>query len=225
MVRMFGDALTPAESTESTTWIDDACRGEPWTVGGLVPNHYDSTVRVYAPAPCENWWPVYRELFSKVADVGERHTSTPECAWYGVWEGHGFGQGSIGAYWPDPPADEEERRAREAGLLRARDTQARKNTSIRAGLARMPRFARPGRSYFLLTGSVAAVSGMRYPDHSDWRNPDLFWPDDRRWFVGTDVDFWSLYIGGSTSFVDEIVDSVPTRSDAVELDFRLEDED
>jgi hypothetical protein len=49
--------------------------------------------------------------------------------------------------------------------------------------------------------------------------------DDRRWFIATDVDFWSLYVGGSRSFVDEVADSVPTSSALVELDTPLEIED
>ena len=53
----------------------------------------------------------------------------------------------------------------------------------------------------------------------------MFWPDDRRWFVAADVDFWSLYIGGSSSFVSEIAESVPTPSAPVDLDVPLEIED
>ena len=222
---MFGNALEPADGTASTAWLDDACQGEWWTVGALIPNHYESVLRVHAPAPCDDWWSAYRELFETVTSVGERHTSSPDRAWYAVWEGHGFDSSSAFVAWADPPVDEAERRARETERQQVRDAQARQNMAIRAGLARMPRFDRPGRNYFLLTGPVAAVSEIRYPDHADWRNTDLFWPDDREWFVGTDVDFWSLYIGGSSSFTDEIADSVPTPSALVELDLPLEVED
>lgn len=103
-----------------------------------------------------------------------------------------------------------------------RDDKERQNAAIHGGLARLARFDRPARTYFLLTGAVAPVSEMSYPGDDDWRNPDLFWPDDRQWFVATDVDFWSLYIGGSRSFVDEIAGSVSTRTDLVDLDLPLE---
>jgi hypothetical protein len=56
-------------------------------------------------------------------------------------------------------------------------------------------------------------------------SPDLFWPDDRRWFIATDVDFWSLYIGGDHDFITEVARSVPTRSEIVALDHQLEIED
>ncbi|WP_395155478.1 hypothetical protein [Ilumatobacter sp.] len=52
----------------------------------------------------------------------------------------------------------------------------------------------PNRDDYLLTAKVSAMMALRYPDDDDWHNPDLFWPDDRRWFVATDVDFWSLCV-------------------------------
>ena len=58
-----------------------------------------------------------------------------------------------------------------------------------------------------------------------WRNPDLFWPDDRRWFAGTDVDFWSVYVGGDDDFIAELASRVPTESEIVELARQLEIED
>ena len=92
-------------------------------------------------------------------------------------------------------------------------------------MKRLPRFDRPGRTYYLLQGPLGATTELRHPDSDDWRNPDLFWPDDRRWFVATDVDFWSLYNGGRSSFIAELADAVPTHSELVELDLVLEIED
>lgn len=65
----------------------------------------------------------------------------------------------------------------------------------------IPRFQLPDRTYLLLEGTVAAVDTLRYPGFDGWRNPDLFWPDDRQWFVATDVDFWSLYVAGDDDFI------------------------
>ena len=87
-------------------------------------------------------------------------------------------------------------------------------------------FDRPHRAYYLLEGPVAAVTELRDPGSGgNWRNPDLFWPDDRRWFVATDVDFWSLYVGGDGTFITELARSVPTHSEPVALDHHLEIED
>ncbi len=223
---IFGDHFRPADTVASTDWIGESCQGEPWTVGALVPNRYESLLRVFAPAPCPgDWWSAYREIFEVVASIGEHHTSSPDRAWFAIWEGHGFDRAAARVAWPDPPVDVTERRARNDERSRLRHENRRDNAAIRGALDQVPRFERPGRTYYLLNGPVTAVTQLHYPDGGGWRNPDLFWPDDRRWFVATDVDFWSLYIGGSSSFIAELADSIPTRSDPVDLDLPLEIED
>ena len=182
---IFGDHLTPAGSAAPAEWIRTSCHGEPGTVGALVPNQFAATIRLCAPDPGEgDWWAEYRDLFSIVASIGERYTSTPNRAWFAVWEGHGF--------------------------------------PIAAPLDLIPRFELPDRAYYLMEGPVTAIDRLRYPGDDGWRNPDLFWPDDHQWFVATDVDFWSLYVGGDNDFVAELASSVPVCSELMGLDSRLE---
>ena len=173
---IFGDRFEPAAAAVPTGWIEQSCHGDQWTVGALVPNHYELALRVYPPAPSRDWWSAHRVLHEVVAFVGDRHTSTPDRAFF----------------------------------------------AIRTALARIPTFDRPHRTYYLLEGPVAAVTDLRYPGCEDWRNPDLVWPEDRHWFVATDVDFWSLFIGGSSDFTAELAQSVPTRSAPVDFALRLE---
>lgn len=73
-----------------------------------------------------------------------------------------------------------------------------------------------------MEGPVTAIDGLRYPGDDGWRNPDLLWPDDHRWFVATDVDFWSLYVGGDNDLVAELANSVRTYSQPIGLNSRLE---
>lgn len=188
---MFGAHIEPAESVGAADWVDTWPLHGPWTVGGLVPERFESVLRMFPPDPCEGWWLRYRDVFTAVATVGRRHTSTPDRAWYAVWEGHGF------------------------------DT----STDVGAGLAAIPRFVRPSRSYYLLRGTVDAVDGFRYPGSDDWRNPDLWWPDDRRWLIATDVDLWSLYVGGPEEFLTELTAAVPTSTERVGRDDPIELED
>ena len=87
----FGEGLVPARSAAAAQWIRHSCGGELGTVGWLVPNHFAAVLRVRAPAPIPgDWWNEYRHLFRVIASTGERHTSTPDETWFGVWEGHGF---------------------------------------------------------------------------------------------------------------------------------------
>lgn len=71
-------------------------------------------------------------------------------------------------------------------------------------LSKIPKLEMPNRNYFLLTGDVDSVGDLKYPGSADWRNPDLVWPDDHSWFIATDVDFWSLYVGGSSQMIQDI---------------------
>lgn len=223
---MFGDNVSPADTVASTEWIEQSCSGRWWTVGALVPNQYESFLRVSAPEMSgADWWSAYRELFAAVVSVGERHTASPDRAWFAIWQGHGFDNVRTRVAWSDPAADEAERRARDTERVRLHDEDRRRNAAIRDELHRIPRFDRPGRTYYLLRGPLRAATELRRPGRDDWHNPDLFWPDDGRWFVATDVDFWSLYIGGRSSFTTELADAVPTHSELVELDLPLEIED
>ncbi len=221
----FGDHVRPAATIAPAEWIGRSCLGTPGTVGALVPTGYESVLRVFAPAPCpEDWWPLYRDLFSVVASIGERHTSSPDRAWFAIWEGHGFDKATTHIAHRGP-LDDETRRALERERARLREEDRRRNAAIRAALDQFPRFARTDRTYYLMEGPVAAVTQLSYPGFDGWRNPDLFWPDDRRWFVATDVDFWSLYIGGDHGFITELARNVPTRTEPVDLDRHLEIED
>lgn len=220
---MFGETLEPARSASAAAWLSDACTVRPWTVGGLIPDRYESILRLHAPDPeraldDHSWWERYCDLFDLVTSIGALHTSTPGLAWFAIWEGHGFGvsTGEIG--WRHPPADEDEQRRREVRRKRHRDSARDRNARVGPALEAVLQFQLPDRNYYLLRGPLSALVGLRYPDVDDWKNPDLFWPDDRSWFAATDVDFWSLYVGGSAAFTHELSRSIPTPWESVVRD-------
>jgi hypothetical protein len=223
---IFGDRVAPAVGVAPAEWIAEACRGAEWTVGSLVPNQYPVVLHVHAPDPsAEDWWSAYRQLFETIASIGERHTATPNRAWFAVWEGHGFESRTTLTAWRGP-LDETTRAALEQERSRLRAEDERRNAAVRAALRQLPRFDLPDRTYYLLAGPVAAVTWLRDPgSSSDWCRPDLFWPDDRQWFVATDVDFWSLYVGGDDEFIAELARHVPTLAEIVTFEHHLEAED
>jgi hypothetical protein len=139
--------------------------------------------------------------------------------WFAVWEGYGFGTGASMIVWHDPPPDEATRRAREAERRQLRHDDLRRNAEIRSALGEPTKLELPHREYYLLGGPLTGVTELRDPNEipgaGGWQRPDLFWPDDRRWFVATDVDFWSLYIGGDAAFIDDLSTSVPSRCETV----------
>lgn len=216
---IFGDGVEAAASAAPAEWLAGACSGVWGTVGKLVPSQYPSILRVHAPPSNEDWWSAYRHLFEVIAEVGERHT-VADRAWFAVWEGYGFETSTMLYFKPDRLRDV----ARKAlGKQRLRNEDRRRNAAIRDGLRELPRFELPNRTYYLLQGSVAAVTQLEEPGRPEqWHRPDLFWPDDRQWFVATDVDFWSLYIGGDEDFISELARSVPTSSEIVTPHRQLE---
>ncbi len=216
---IFGETLQPAPSTSPASWLTDTCSVRPSTVDGLVPSRYESIVRLHAPDPePDDWWERYGDLFYMVTSIGAAHTSTPDLAWFTIWEGHGFGISSGEMGWRQPPADEKEQRQRDELREQHRDAARERNARVGPAHAAVPRFELPDRTYYLLRGQLSALVGLRYPDDEDWRNPDLFWPDDRSWFAATDVDFWSLYVGDGTTFASELSRGVTTPSEYVNRD-------
>jgi hypothetical protein len=230
---IFGDAVRAADAADTVTaaqWIAHVCDGAPGTVGWWVPATFASYARIHAPEPGAEWWAEYRSLHATVAEVAERHTSTPDAVWFAVWEGHGWDTATTHIAW-NGPLDDETRAALDAERARLRDEDVRRNRAIRAALDALPAFETfsfdaPFRHYFLLRGPVAAATRLDDPaSPGSFQRPDLWWPDDRRWFVATDTDFWSLYVGGSEAFVDELASSVPTLVERCGTDFHVEPED
>lgn len=224
---VFGDEVTAPADIGAAAWIHVACRGRWGTVGGLVPNGFDAFVRVAAPDPdVDDWWDAYRSLYQLVASVGARHTTTPTSAWFGVWEGYGW-ETSTTMYVTSGRPGWAGRRKSNAERKRLREKDRRRHEAVRTGLAGVPRFEVPGRAYYLVGGPIAAAADVREPGSPDrWQRPDLMWPDDQAWFVASDVDFWSLYVGGSAAFIDDLVASLPVgSSERVTLDRELVSED
>lgn len=216
---IFGPALSPAPSTQCADWIAGTLSGNG-TVASLVPSQYETFLQVESPAPqIDEWWNEYRQIFRLIAAIGARWTETPDLAWYAVWEGHGFGGGATGFYsLPGTVRDPAYDAAEQARF----DAQ---NRATLSALSELPQFALPHRRYYLLGGRVSAAAELVWPgEPARWFRPDLWWPDDRSWFVATDVDFWRLYVGGTADFTTEVASSVPTVAQQVRLDRVLEAE-
>jgi hypothetical protein len=76
----------------------------------------------------------------------------------------------------------------------------------------IPRLTLPNRNYILYQGPVDAVNSFYWDYYwqgslqtSIWQSPNLWWPDDRAWCVGTDIDLVDTYVAGSEAAADAIV--------------------
>jgi hypothetical protein len=71
-----------------------------------------------------------------------------------------------------------------------------------------PLFRLPGRDYLLFRGPLrAALSiGAQEPDgHEGRQSPNLLWPADRTWCLGSEIDFDSTLIGGSNQLIEALL--------------------
>ncbi len=78
-----------------------------------------------------------------------------------------------------------------------------------------PRTGTFSRQYFLVKASLAEIDDVSrfavqaaHPAN-DWltRSPNLWWPDDHRWFVVSEVDFMWTYVGGPQALIEAIESS------------------
>jgi hypothetical protein len=119
------------------------------------------------------------------AVLGE-HTATPQACWLGLWVGYGLTDGhwSTVAY----PVDS----GRVGGDI----------WNPPAFSGDRPTLELPVREYFLFRGPIAAALEMR----SRWdQSPNLFWPEDRAWFMASEIDFDSTVIGGSSELLQALL--------------------
>lgn len=117
-----------------------------------------------------------------------RHTTTPALCWFCVWEGFG-GLDDQGI----------------AARVRLHD----RNYLLRSGQIEAAMEPTPHRQSLGFRVVVATPLGTEPPELPEvfWedQSPNLWWPDDRAWFVATEIDYTWTYIGGSTQLIDELL--------------------
>jgi hypothetical protein len=121
-------------------------------------------------------------------------------AWLALWSGFGsLGPGSSylllagGSMW--------QRLAAARIRLTERIAQRRAQMAAR----KVPTFSllHGNRSYFLFRGDLD--DAIRLHREFQFHPPTLWWPDDRSWFVHTEIDAMSTYLGGSRGLIDRLV--------------------
>lgn len=197
----FGPAVRVPADASAALWIAPAL-GSFGTVGGLVPAGYER----YLLLDYRSSEPVGFEgecrLFEQLAAVLATQTSTPDHCWFAIWEGYGFDTSMT--LLAAQPRDDEERREFERERQRLRDDDIRRNSAIRSALGKLPSFDLPGRRYYLVGGAITAASRIERPDGRFPLPPDLWWPQDRRWFVGGDTDLDWCYVACSDRLASRV---------------------
>lgn len=147
-------------------------------------------------------------------------TTTPDGTVVGVWVGWGGLSGSSGLMsflisddGRDPAVLEAERRATEA--RHRAEAEASVSTTTREASMGGPHdtvLELPHRQYLLLGGSLAELAdpdwgftaGIGWHGRRD-PSPQLIWPDDHAWVVGSEIDWDSTIVAGSRALIDAIL--------------------
>jgi hypothetical protein len=127
-----------------------------------------------------------------LARLLQRYTSTAERCWFAptaMREELG-----VMLVFTEGTSADEQVRVRDASEARLAERQRRLETA--------PRFTLPNREFRLFAGALEALVDLY--DELDV-SPNLWWPDDRSWCVGTDIDLMTTYVGGSASAVDALL--------------------
>ena len=121
---------------------------------------------------------------SCLIDVLRGQTTTHADCWFAIWHGYGELSGAVGFLHL--------RRRGLRGWL-ARRKQQRQRLEAPPGLADAPTVTLPSREYYLYGGGIDTVPHFEFMTGSV-QTPNMWWPQDRSWFVGTEVDFDSTLV-------------------------------
>jgi hypothetical protein len=142
-------------------------------------------------------------------------TLSPDRCWLGVWDGYGqLAYPKSAAVIVATGANRSQIRDESPRLHRRSRRLARRQAtpkdpdfatqwaemSERIGSA--PRFELPGRRYLLATAPVGEACEF---STSLGNSPNLAWPEDRSWFVATEVDLDSTLVAGERSCIDALL--------------------
>lgn len=214
---IFGSRLHAPESTAPAAWIAERL-GEFGTIGGLLPDGFDAYVLVRPPIDHPDADEVAAQI-AALSQVAARHTTRPDVAWFAIWEGYGW-TGTRMIAWASPGGPFAALLRRRA-LRRLQREDRRRHEVVRRALEQLPAFELPHRRYFLVSGRVSDASTIVEPGTDDrFQEPDLWWPEDHRWFVATDTDLDWTVIGGSHELIAEILATFGDRAELVDRDSR-----
>jgi hypothetical protein len=220
-------------------WITEALL--PFTdhrVGSLVPPVFEACARVFHPAVR---YPDDEELFGIDTDEPDQdvpwaevaafngRTAHPAMEWAsitGSWEFRGSDDQP--GVWNDAPAEGHlpvsvaERLA--AVLAQHTTTAADCWFAVWSGFGfsgdEDTTLDLPAREYVLSRGPVERAAA-NFADEPAEQSANLWWPADRAWFVATDVDLMTTYIGGSAACIADLVSADGLEVAVVPVDQRV----
>ena len=122
------------------------------------------------------------EVAAELLPLLAQFTGTPEQCYFGVWEGYGQYSGGTAMLTSDG-------RGRQLGTP--------------SDIRRAQRIKGVGRNYLLYEGRLGDITAFYTNFLSE--PPNIWWPADGAWFVSTDIDLDSTYVGASRECIDALL--------------------
>lgn len=132
------------------------------------------------------------DKLDQLCPILARHTATAESAYFGM----STIRSGVAEEWPDAPQLEQ---------------PAREWVVLKGPLAVVDQIALSSRRGFSFgfvvrsDGRREALTGDEMPERFGREVPNLIWPEDRAWFVASEVDLDSTLVGGSRALIDELL--------------------
>ena len=206
-------------------WVQDSLRDFS-TVRALVPEGYPAYARIFHPAYLggDDPRPV---RWSEIASWTGRNVH-PLMQFDRIANVEADRQPPWGELPGDSTLPEAECRTLNATLRRFTSTPDRcwfcvweGNGYIEPRLYERARVKAPGRDYVLFRGSLESIMAFKTAEAiAHWGySPNLWWPDDRSWFVGTDIYLDYTFLAGSAECVEAVLthpelEALPSAADA-----------
>jgi hypothetical protein len=204
----------PVQSDVSAgAWVAEAVRPfSEHVVGGLVPPVFAAYARVFHPAARYHGLHDVDVSWTEVA-AANRTVTHPAMEWGSITGAmEFFTEADQSPLWDGAPAMGH---LPESVAVRLADVLARHTTTpedcwfgVWSGFGSIvsdqPTLSLPGREHWLLRGPVGLAAANLAPEPAE-QSANLWWPADRAWFVGTDIDLVTTYVGGSRACIDDVL--------------------
>jgi hypothetical protein len=193
-------------------WVARALRDQrPGTVAALVPPVFEAYARVFHPAVR---YAGDEDVDVPWAEVAAANGTTPHplMAWTALTGSPDFlGEDNQTPLWDDHPAlghlPEQVAAALVAVLRRHTATPHDCWFALAApgaGPRSTPGLEVPGRRFLVVRGPIGLAAANLVPEPA-CQSANAWWPADRAWFVATDIDLVTTYVGGSAAAVTALL--------------------
>ena len=215
-----------AASAEPSRWVSDSVTTFGENTLSLVPDGFEAYVRILHPAHQLTAEDEVVE-YLRWSDVAKRtgHPVNKAMHWHKIREGipeiHDYTRLKPGETFlssPDEgslPADIAQRLSNILAEHTSTPEQCYFGVwygffgTIPSPVKQAPTFDTPDRTYYLCKGAIGLADTSLYADYfgdAPRQSVNLWWPADRTWFVITEIDLKSTYVGGSREAVNAILE-------------------